>query len=57
MADCLASSTLFTMTRERCAAGFDVGGGIRDKREMNTVVFPEPVGIETPIREAPALRA
>lgn len=30
---------------------------MRDRRDMNTVVFPEPVGSETPIREVPELRA
>jgi hypothetical protein len=44
---------LLTMMRERWAVGFDIGEDIRDNREMNTVVFPEPVGRETPIREAP----
>lgn len=48
---------LLTMMRERRAAGFDVGDGIRDSREMNTVVFPEPVGNDTPMREAPERRA
>ena len=43
--------------RDRWAAGFDIGGDIRDSREMNTVVFPEPVGNETPMREAPDWRA
>ena len=57
LADCLASSTLFTMMRERTASGFVAGGDIRDRSEMKTVVLPEPVGNETPIRDAPDARA
>jgi hypothetical protein len=48
---------LFTMIKDRVALGLFEGGRIRDKREMNTVVFPEPVGSETPMREAPASSA
>ena len=42
---------VLTMTRERVAPLF--GGGIRDKSETKTVVLPDPVGRETPMREAP----
>jgi hypothetical protein len=56
-ADCRASSMLFTTMRDLEARGFEVGGAMRDNREMKTVVFPEPVGRETPIREAPLASA
>ena len=52
-ADCLASSMLLTIMRDRWAAGFDMGEDMRDNKEINTVVFPDPVGNETPMREAP----
>lgn len=48
---------LFTTINERVALGFFAGGMIRERSEMNTVVLPDPVGNETPIREAPELRA
>ncbi len=43
--------------RERVAAGFDSGEAIRERREMKTVVLPEPVGRETPMRETPEDKA
>lgn len=45
------------MMRDFEAAGLDGGGGILDKSEMKTVVLPEPVGRDTPIRETPDIRA
>ena len=56
-ADCLASSILLTMMRDRTAAGLAAGVDMRDRSEMNTVVFPEPVGSETPMRVAPLANA
>lgn len=57
MADCLASSMLFTMINERVAFGLSTGESMRDRRDINTVVFPDPVGSEMPMRDAPPLRA
>jgi hypothetical protein len=56
-ADCLASSMLFTIMRDRTASGLQLGEAMRDRRETKTVVFPEPVGSETPIRVTPEARA
>jgi len=56
-ADCLASSILLTMTSDRVAFGFVGGEGIWDSKERKTVVFPEPVGRDTPILVTPDARA
>lgn len=56
-ADCLASSMLFTIMRALPAVGLCFGDCIRANNEMKTVVFPEPVGSETPMRETPAANA
>ena len=45
------------MMRERTAAGLAMGVDMRDRSDMNTVVFPEPVGSETPMRDAPFAKA
>lgn len=56
-ADCLASSMLLTMTSDRVAFGFEGGEGIWESKERKTVVFPEPVGRDTPILVMPDARA
>ena len=48
---------LLTMIMDLVASKFIAGGAKRPKREMKTVVFPEPVGNDTPIREEPESRA
>lgn len=47
---------LFTMTSDRVALGFVGGAGICDSKDRNTVVFPEPVGKDTPILVQPDAR-
>jgi len=44
---------LFTMISDLVARSFVGGVGIRERSEMKTVVLPEPVGRETPIRVEP----
>ena len=48
---------LLTIIIDFVASEFIAGGVKRARREMKTVVFPEPVGNDTPIREEPELRA
>lgn len=48
---------LLTMIIDFVASEFVGGGGRRAKREMKTVVLPEPVGKDTPMREEPESRA
>lgn len=48
---------LFTMTNARVASGDREGGDIRDNNEIKTVVFPAPVGKDTPILVEPDLSA
>lgn len=48
---------LLTMIRDLVASKFIAGGAKRARREMKTVVFPEPVGNDTPMREEPESRA
>lgn len=38
------------MMRDLDARGFELGGDIRESKEIKIVVFPEPVGNEHPIR-------
>lgn len=45
------------MIRDFEASGRVFEGRMRDNNVMNTVVFPEPVGKETPMRDAPDLSA
>lgn len=45
---------LFTMTKARVADPLE---GKQCIREIKTVVFPDPVGKETPIRLTPSLNA
>ena len=42
---------LLTMIKDFVASKFIAGGAKRARRQMKTVVFPEPVGNDTPIRE------
>lgn len=56
-ADWCASSMLLTTINERVAATLFAGDAMRDSSETNTVVLPEPVGSETPMRVEPAARA
>lgn len=56
-ADWRASSMLLTIIKERVAFVFVAGGEMRDRREMKTVVLPEPVGSDTPMRVEPSARA
>ena len=48
---------LLTIIIDFVASKFIAGGAKRARREMKTVVFPEPVGNDTPIREEPESRA
>jgi hypothetical protein len=48
---------LLTMIKDLVASKFIADGAKRARREMNTVVFPEPVGNDTPMREEPESRA
>jgi hypothetical protein len=48
---------LLTIIIDFVASKFVVGGAKRARREMKTVVFPEPVGRDTPMREEPVSRA
>ena len=48
---------LLTTIKERVAATLFGGGAMRDSSETNTVVLPEPVGSETPMRVEPDARA
>ena len=57
VAACFASSMLLTMTNDLVALGLPFLGSSRDRSEMKTAVLPAPVGIDTPIREAPELCA
>lgn len=50
-ADCRANSTLLTMIRARLASGASRGGWSFEIRDTKMVVFPDPVGRETPILE------
>ena len=52
-AACFANSMLLTITNDFVASGWPFLGSSRDRSEMKTAVFPAPVGIDTPIREAP----
>ena len=47
---------VLTMIMDFVASKFIAGGAKRARREMKTVVFPEPVGNDTPMREAPESR-
>ena len=46
---------LFTIINTLVALGFSRGGTIFEINETKTVVFPAPVGRETPIRETSCL--
>lgn len=48
---------LLTIIMDLVASKFIAGGAKRARREMKTVVFPEPVGNDTPIRVEPESRA
>ena len=48
---------LLTMIKDLVASKFTAGGAKRARRAMKTVVFPEPVGNDTPMREEPESRA
>jgi hypothetical protein len=52
-AACFASSMLLTITNDFVASGWSFLGSSRDRSEIKTAVLPAPVGIDTPIREAP----
>lgn len=52
-AACFASSMLLTITNDFVASGWPFLGSSRDRSEIKTAVLPAPVGIDTPIREAP----
>jgi len=57
-AACLASSMLFTMIKERVVASSTRNWwNNRESKVIKTVVLPEPVGRDTPIREEPAFNA
>ena len=49
-ADCLASSTLMTIIKARVASGLVEEASSIDMSFTNTVVFPEPVGRDIPMR-------
>lgn len=51
-AACRANSTLLTIIRDRVASGLDLGEESIDISATKTVVFPEPVGNDIPIRVA-----
>ena len=48
---------LLTIISDLTACLLPVGGRINDNSVTKTVVLPEPVGRETPIRDTPDLRA
>lgn len=48
---------LLTTTSDRVALGFDSGAGICDSKDRKAVVFPEPVGKDTPILVQPDAKA
>lgn len=48
---------LFTMMSERVAVEDVAGEGMRESNDIKIVVFPEPVGSDTPILECPERRA
>lgn len=57
LADWCANSTELTIIKDLVALGLCLAVAIRDRRFTKTVVFPEPVGRDTPIRVEPDVRA